>query len=147
MFPQNFYCHLINYVFYFFFFFFIYCLTSPLECTIYESMDFIFLVIAKPTGPRRVLQILCPQQYCWMDKLAWLCTPTKKFTSKNIHFNSSSCNVHFNSYKLHVCVSFLFTFGSIKSVLPGNKESESENYSHSVLSLYRLASQCCLLNF
>ena len=131
----------------FFFFFFIYCLTSPLECTIYESMDFIFLVIAKPTGPRRVLQILCPQQYCWMDKLAWLCTPTKKFTSKNIHFNSSSCNVHFNSYKLHVCVSFLFTFGSIKSVLPGNKESESENYSHSVLSLYRLASQCCLLNF
>lgn len=70
-------------------YFFIYCLTSPLECNIYESMDFVFLVIAKPTGPRRVLQIVCPQQYCWMDKLAWLCIPTKKFTSKNIHFNSS----------------------------------------------------------
>ena len=71
----------------------------------------------------------------------------QRLKNKNIHFNSSSCNVHFNSYKLHVCVSFLFTFGSIKSVLPGNKESESENYSHSVMSLYRLASQCCLLNF
>ena len=146
MFPQNCYCHWINYVFYLFFFFHLLPNFSHGMKYLW-SMDFVFLVIAKPTGPGRVLQIVCPQQYCWMDKLAWLCTPTKKFTSKNIHFNSSSCNVHFNSYKLHVCVSFLFTFGSIKSVLPGNKESESENYSHSVMSLYRLASQYCLLNF
>lgn len=59
-------------------YFFIYCLTSPLECNIYESMDFVFLVIAKPTGPRRVLQIVCPQQYCWMDSIGMVVYTNQK---------------------------------------------------------------------